>query len=223
MSSTSIWLQSGGEHLVYSAVCLWVKVIPSTDHGFNLKALDMFGNCQRPVFSVGVSQNMHTITNLGKLWLNWSSKLQESNERKNTLVILLCVLESYKKPFQQLHSTYCISLELLAWGIFPVLHGLGFQSLLVCVGFSLEYFSGVYLPHLKLKLPSLTFGPGLVQDTVCYSESPWLHNQNKRDEMTSIEIQTLVLLISRASVRVPVVTPVSLSKTLDNNDASSFG
>ena len=29
-----------------------------------LKALDMFGNCQRPLFSLGVSQHMHKITNL---------------------------------------------------------------------------------------------------------------------------------------------------------------
>ena len=29
-----------------------------------LKALDTIGNCQRPVFSLGVSQHMHIITNL---------------------------------------------------------------------------------------------------------------------------------------------------------------
>ena len=29
-----------------------------------LKTLDTFGNCQRPVFSLGVSQYMHKITNL---------------------------------------------------------------------------------------------------------------------------------------------------------------
>ena len=33
--------------------------------GRNLKALDAFGNnCQRPVFSLGVSNIMHSITNL---------------------------------------------------------------------------------------------------------------------------------------------------------------
>ena len=31
-----------------------------------LKTLDDIGNCQRPVFSLGVSQHMHKITNLGK-------------------------------------------------------------------------------------------------------------------------------------------------------------
>ena len=41
-----------------------------------LKTLDTF-TCQRPVFSLGVSQHMHTMTNLWKFELNWSSKLQE--------------------------------------------------------------------------------------------------------------------------------------------------
>ena len=49
-----------------------------------------FGNCQRPVFSLGVSQHMHKITNLWKFELNWSSKLQENNERKTTLVAQTC-------------------------------------------------------------------------------------------------------------------------------------
>ena len=30
----------------------------------SLKTLDTFGNCRRPVFSLGVSQHMHKITNL---------------------------------------------------------------------------------------------------------------------------------------------------------------
>ena len=47
-----------------------------------LKTLDTIGNCQRPVFSLGVSKHMHKITNLWKFELNWSSKLQDNNERK---------------------------------------------------------------------------------------------------------------------------------------------
>ena len=35
-----------------------------------LKTLDTFGSCQRPVFSLGVSQHMHEVTNLGKIELN---------------------------------------------------------------------------------------------------------------------------------------------------------
>ena len=35
------------------------------DHGQRrLKTLDTIGNCQRPVYSLGVSQHMHKITNL---------------------------------------------------------------------------------------------------------------------------------------------------------------
>ena len=57
-------------------------------YGFWLKALDTFGNCQRPVFSLGVSQHMHQITSLWKFGLNWSLKLQENDERINTLVVV---------------------------------------------------------------------------------------------------------------------------------------
>ena len=57
-----------------------------------LKTLDTIGNCQRPVFSLGVSQHMHKITNLGQFELNWLSKLGDNNERKNTLVLRICVL-----------------------------------------------------------------------------------------------------------------------------------
>ena len=51
-----------------------------------LQTLDAIGNCQRLVFTVGVSQHMHQITNLWNFELNRLSKLQDINERKNTLV-----------------------------------------------------------------------------------------------------------------------------------------
>ena len=47
-----------------------------------LKTLDTYGNCQRPLFSLGVSQHMHKITNLRKFELNWLSKLRDNNGRK---------------------------------------------------------------------------------------------------------------------------------------------
>ena len=53
---------------------------------FHLMTLDTIGNCQRSVFSLGVSQHMHKIINLWKFDLNRSSRLQDNNERKNTLV-----------------------------------------------------------------------------------------------------------------------------------------
>ena len=47
-----------------------------------LKALDTFGNCQRPVFLLGVSQQMQQKTKT--IVFNWSSKMLENNDRKNT-------------------------------------------------------------------------------------------------------------------------------------------
>ena len=58
-------------------------------HG--LKALvDTFGNCQRAVFSLGVSQHMHKITRVWKFELNRSSSLRENNERKKPCHTKLC-------------------------------------------------------------------------------------------------------------------------------------
>ena len=61
----------------------------------SFKAVNTIGNCQRPVFSLGVYQRMHKITNLLKFGLNWSSKLRDNYERKklkNTLATRSCVL-----------------------------------------------------------------------------------------------------------------------------------
>ena len=59
-----------------------------------LKALDTFGNCQRPVFLLDVYSilKMHRITNLWKFELNWSSKLQDNNEEKKHPGHTKCVL-----------------------------------------------------------------------------------------------------------------------------------
>ena len=50
-----------------------------------LKTLDDIGNCQRPVFSLCVSQHVHKRTNLLKFELNLLLKLQDNSERKNTI------------------------------------------------------------------------------------------------------------------------------------------
>ena len=47
-----------------------------------LKGRYTFGNRQRQVFSLGVSQHRHKILSLGKFELNWSSNLRENDERK---------------------------------------------------------------------------------------------------------------------------------------------
>ena len=62
---------------VLAAVGLEVVVEVAEVSHQSLKALDTFGNCQRHVFSLGVSQHMHTKINLYKFGLNWSFKLQK--------------------------------------------------------------------------------------------------------------------------------------------------
>ena len=57
-----------------------------------VKTLDTIGNCQRSVFSLGVSQHMHTITTLWELELKRFSKWRDENGRKNTFVTPSCVL-----------------------------------------------------------------------------------------------------------------------------------
>ena len=49
---------------------------------FHLKTVYTIGNCQRSVFSLGVSQHMHKITNLWKFELDRSSEWQDNYERK---------------------------------------------------------------------------------------------------------------------------------------------
>ena len=59
--------------------------VSTTLGAITLKTLDTIGNCQRPVFSLCVSQHMHKIINLWKFELNWSWKLPDNNERKTPL------------------------------------------------------------------------------------------------------------------------------------------
>ena len=49
------------------------------------KTLDTIGNCRRLVFTVGLSQHMHEVTNLWKFEHNRSLKLRDFNERKTPL------------------------------------------------------------------------------------------------------------------------------------------
>ena len=53
----------------------------------NLKTLDTIGNCQ-------TSLHRHNITNRWQFELNWSSKLRDNNERRNTLVT--CLISRHK-------------------------------------------------------------------------------------------------------------------------------
>ena len=53
--------------------------LPSPTRLVPLKGKYTFGNCQRPVFSLGVSHHKHKITSLWKFRLNWSSTLREND------------------------------------------------------------------------------------------------------------------------------------------------
>ena len=90
--STFIWGNQTRKLLLKYSINVW-KRFHTLVHLNELKGRYTIGNCQRPVFSLGVSQNMHKITNLWKFQLswNWSSKLRDNNERKNTLVKRSCV------------------------------------------------------------------------------------------------------------------------------------
>ena len=73
-------------------------------HHCVLKALYTFGNCQRPVFSLGVSHHKHkNVKQSCENWPHLSSKLRENDERKNTLVGRICVLSDRKKRLEVLY------------------------------------------------------------------------------------------------------------------------
>ena len=54
--------------------------------------MDTIGNCQRPVFSLGVSQHMHKITNRENLNSIGRQSCEITMKEKNTLVTRSCVL-----------------------------------------------------------------------------------------------------------------------------------
>ena len=60
--------------------------LPEMQHQstIQLKGTDTFGNCQRPVFSLGVSQ--HKYKNLWKFGLNWSSNFEKIIKEKTPLL-----------------------------------------------------------------------------------------------------------------------------------------
>ena len=93
----------------------WIKRPQTLTHCFILKALDTFGNCQRPVFLLGVPQHMHKITNLRKIWLNWSLNLQGNNERrkKHLLHYFVCFQIVIKRL--QLKSFLLFELEITSF------------------------------------------------------------------------------------------------------------
>ena len=71
---------------------LSLSIMRTQVNGNALKARDTVGNCQRPVFSLGVSKQMQTITNLYNFGFNWASKLRENTIKTPWSVHKMCVL-----------------------------------------------------------------------------------------------------------------------------------
>ena len=64
---------------------LMIRSIKCHRERTQLKTVDTVGNCQRLVFTVGVSQHMHKITNLWKFELNRSLKLRDIMKEKTPM------------------------------------------------------------------------------------------------------------------------------------------
>ena len=76
----------------------------------DLKTVDTIGNCQRPVFSLGVSQHMHNMTNLWKFERHRWPKLRDiNNGRKNPFVTQKCVLSDFR--------CLILDLQIKFWGL----------------------------------------------------------------------------------------------------------
>ena len=75
--------------LKQQTVHVWAQTvfIPASVWLPSLKTLDTIGNCQRPVFSLGVSQHMHKTTNLWKFELK---KLRDKKWKKKPCYTKLC-------------------------------------------------------------------------------------------------------------------------------------
>ena len=68
---------------------MWLGLISQSTTSI-FKTLDTSGNCQRPFFSLGVSQNKHIkpVT----VWAQLFIEIAREQCKKNTLVALLCAL-----------------------------------------------------------------------------------------------------------------------------------
>ena len=75
--------------LLFCEVFMAWKYFPELSLGL-LKPVDTIGKCQIPVFSLGVPQHMHKITNQWKFELDWSSELRDNYERKTHCHMKLC-------------------------------------------------------------------------------------------------------------------------------------
>ena len=72
----------------YNNIFVDLRFLCQLDEWYLLKTLDTIGNCQRPVFSLAVSQHMHTCTNNKpvKIWAQSVISYEIIMREKNTLV-----------------------------------------------------------------------------------------------------------------------------------------
>ena len=66
-------------------------IISTKKYHSSLKALGTFGNCLRPVLSLGVFKHMHKITHLWNVGPNWSPSCKSILEKTALLHTFVCV------------------------------------------------------------------------------------------------------------------------------------
>ena len=85
-----------------------------------LKTLDIIDKCQRPHFSLCVTQHMHKITNVWKFELDWLSKLRDNYERKYTLVTRSCVLSDGLWQLSIVSTVFKLQFHCKGWMLTPI-------------------------------------------------------------------------------------------------------
>ena len=139
-----------------------------------LKGRYTFGNCQRTVFSLGVSQQKHKITSLWKFGLNRSTKLRENDERNNTLVGRICVLSDGNN----FHCCIFLVTGIQLLFAYPENH---VEIWLVILFLSREKFLAKQIFVLSI---SIKLGPGIRSSLVPISVT-WSHNMTNKLEHIS--------------------------------------
>ena len=118
--------------------------------------METFGNCQRPVFSLGVSHIMHKIANMWKLGLNRSSTLQENNSLKTPLLHKLLCSHMPEKSLTVLLRNY-LFLNNYVNTERAVSHNVLHYQQLTIARYQVSFYARIYLPII---VPSAFKGSG---------------------------------------------------------------
>ena len=121
-----------------------------------LNTLDTIRNYPRPVFSLGVSQHMLKITNLWKFDLNWSSKWQDNNGRKNTNVTQSCVLsDAWFRDLKFVESYFF--LENYVTSEEAVSHNVLYYQQLPITRYQVRFYTNNYFEYLPIASSALKY------------------------------------------------------------------